>query len=201
MSKIWLEYEITDECILGLDEAGRGPLAGPCIVSGVILPKGYQHPLINDSKQLSEKQRKQCYKDILRDALWIMIISVTPKTIDKDNIYQATKNAMKLIASYSDAKIVLTDAMPFTIKDKDIRDYVKGDSRSINIAAASIIAKVTRDHMMEEYDKEYPEYGFAQHKGYPTKKHVEALNQYGITPIHRLTFEPVKSMTQKTLFD
>ena len=130
-----------------------------------------------------------------------MIISVTPKTIDKDNIYQATKNAMKLIASYSDAKIVLTDAMPFTIKDKDIRDYVKGDSRSINIAAASIIAKVTRDHMMEEYDKEYPEYGFAQHKGYPTKKHVEALNQYGITPIHRLTFEPVKSMTQKTLFD
>ncbi len=201
MSKIWLEDEITDECILGLDEAGRGPLAGPCIVSGVILPKGYQHPLINDSKQLSEKQRKQCYKDILRDALWIMIISVTPKTIDKDNIYQATKNAMKLIASYSDAKIVLTDAMPFTIKDKDIRDYVKGDSRSINIAAASIIAKVTRDHMMEEYDKEYPEYGFAQHKGYPTKKHVEALNQYGITPIHRLTFEPVKSMTQKTLFD
>ncbi len=201
MSKIWLEDEITDECILGLDEAGRGPLAGPCIVSGVILPKGYQHPLINDSKQLSEKQRKQCYKDILRDALWIMIISVTPKTIDKDNIYQATKNAMKLIASYSDAKIVLTDAMPFTIKDKDIRDYVKGDSRSINIAAASIIAKVTRDHMMEEYDKEYPEYGFAQHKGYPTKKHVEALNQYGITAIHRLTFEPVKSMTQKTLFD
>ena len=201
MSKIWLEDEITDECILGLDEAGRGPLAGPCIVSGVILPKGYQHPLINDSKQLSEKQRKQCYKDILRDALWIMIISVTPKTIDKDNIYQATKNAMKLIASYSDAKIVLTDAMPFTIKDKDIRDYVKGDSRSINIAAASIIAKVTRDHMMEEYDKEHPEYGFAQHKGYPTKKHVEALNQYGITAIHRLTFEPVKSMTQKTLFD
>lgn len=201
MSKIWLEDEITDECILGLDEAGRGPLAGPCIVSGVILPKGYQHPLINDSKQLSEKQRKQCYKDILRDALWIMIISVTPKTIDKDNIYQATKNAMMLIASYSDAKIVLTDAMPFTIKDKDIRDYVKGDSRSINIAAASIIAKVTRDHMMEEYDKEYPEYGFAQHKGYPTKKHVEALNQYGITAIHRLTFEPVKSMTQKTLFD
>lgn len=201
MSKIWLEDEITDECILGLDEAGRGPLAGPCIVSGVILPKGYQHPLINDSKQLSEKQRKQCYKDILRDALWIMIISVTPKTIDKDNIYQATKNAMMLIASYSDAKIVLTDAMPFTIKDKDIRDYVKGDSRSINIAAASIIAKVTRDHMMEEYDKEYPEYGFAQHKGYPTKKHVEALNHYGITAIHRLTFEPVKSMTQKTLFD
>jgi ribonuclease HII len=201
MSKIWLEDEITDECILGLDEAGRGPLAGPCIVSGIILPKGYQHPLINDSKQLSEKQRKQCYKDILRDALWIMIISVTPKTIDKDNIYQATKNAMKLIASYSDAKIVLTDAMPFTIKDKDIRDYVKGDSRSINIAAASIIAKVTRDHMMEEYDKEFPEYGFAQHKGYPTKKHVEALNQYGITAIHRLTFEPVKSMTQKTLFD
>ena len=201
MSKIWLEDEITDECILGLDEAGRGPLAGPCIVSGVILPKGYQHPLINDSKQLSEKQRKQCYKDILRDALWIMIISVTPKTIDKDNIYQATKNAMMLIAYYSDAKIVLTDAMPFTIKDKDIRDYVKGDSRSINIAAASIIAKVTRDHMMEEYDKEYPEYGFAQHKGYPTKKHVEALNQYGITAIHRLTFEPVKSMTQKTLFD
>lgn len=201
MSKIWLEDEITDELILGLDEAGRGPLAGPCIVSGVILPKGYTHPLINDSKQLTVKQRKQCFKDILKDALWVMVVSVSPLTIDQDNIYQATKNAMKMIASYSDAKIVLSDAMPFTIIGKDVRDYVKGDSRSISIAAASIIAKVTRDRMMEEYDKEYPNYGFSQHKGYPTKKHVEALHQYGITPIHRLSYEPVKTLTQKTLFD
>lgn len=201
MSKIWLEDEFTDDIILGLDEAGRGPLAGPCVVSGVILPKGYTHTLINDSKQLSEKQRKQCFNDILRDALWVMIVSVTPKTIDRDNIYQATKNAMMMIANYSDAKIVLTDAMPFKLKDKDVRDYIKGDSRSISIAAASIIAKVTRDNMMSEYDREYPEFGFAQHKGYPTKKHVEALYQYGITPIHRLSYEPVKSLTQKTLFD
>ncbi len=201
MSKIWLEDEMTDDIILGLDEAGRGPLAGPCVVSGVILPKGYTHPLINDSKQLSEKQRKQCFKDILRDALWVMVVSITPKTIDRDNIYQATKNAMMMIANYSDAKIVLTDAMPFKLKDKDVRDYIKGDSRSMSIAAASIIAKVTRDNMMSEYDREYPEYGFAQHKGYPTKKHVSALYQYGITPIHRLSYEPVKSLIQKTLFD
>ena len=201
MSKIWLEDEMTDDIILGLDEAGRGPLAGPCVVSGVILPKGYTHPLINDSKQLSEKQRKQCFKDILRDALWVMVVSITAKTIDHDNIYQATKNAMMMIANYSDAKIVLTDAMPFKLKDKDVRDYIKGDSRSMSIAAASIIAKVTRDNMMSEYDRAYPEYGFAQHKGYPTKKHVEALYRYGITPIHRLSYEPVKSLTQKTLFD
>lgn len=201
MSKIWLEDEMTDDIILGLDEAGRGPLAGPCVVSGVILPKGYTHPLINDSKQLSEKQRKQCFKDILRDALWVMVVSITPKTIDRDNIYQATKNAMMMIANYSDAKIVLTDAMPFKLKDKDVRDYIKGDSRSMSIAAASIIAKVTRDNMMSEYDREYPEYGFAQHKGYPTKKHVSALYQYGITPIHRLSYEPVKTLAQKTLFD
>lgn len=201
MSKIWLEDEIHDELILGLDEAGRGPLAGPCVVSGVILPKGYQHPLINDSKQLTEKQRKQCYKDILKDALWVMIVSVSPKTIDQDNIYQATKNAMIMIAKYSDAKIVLSDAMPFSVVGKDVRDYIKGDSRSISIAAASIIAKVTRDQMMLEYDSEYPEYGFAKHKGYPTKKHVEALFTYGITPIHRLSYEPVKTLAQKTLFD
>ena len=201
MSKIWLEDEIHDELILGLDEAGRGPLAGPCVVSGVILPKGYQHPLINDSKQLTEKQRKQCYKDILKDALWVMIVSVSPKTIDQDNIYQATKNAMIMIAKYSDAKIVLSDAMPFSVVGKDVRDYIKGDSRSISIAAASIIAKVTRDQMMLEYDSEYPEYGFAKHKGYPTKKHVDALFTYGITPIHRLSYEPVKTLAQKTLFD
>ena len=201
MSKIWLEDEIHDELILGLDEAGRGPLAGPCVVSGVILPKGYQHPLINDSKQLTEKQRKQCYKDILKDALWVMIVSVSPKTIDQDNIYQATKNAMIMIAKYSDAKIILSDAMPFSVVGKDVRDYIKGDSRSISIAAASIIAKVTRDQMMLEYDSEYPEYGFAKHKGYPTKKHVEALFTYGITPIHRLSYEPVKTLAQKTLFD
>jgi ribonuclease HII len=201
MSKIWLEDDIEASYILGLDEAGRGPLAGPCVVSGVILPKGYSHPLINDSKQLSEKKRKQCFKDIIRDALWIMIIPVTPSTIDKDNIYQATKNAMRLIASYSNAQIVLTDAMPFKCEGKEIRDYIKGDSRSVSIAAASIIAKVTRDTIMEMYDKEYPNYGFKQHKGYPTRSHVLALHQYGITPIHRLSFEPVKSLSQKTLFD
>jgi len=91
--------------------------------------------------------------------------------------------------------------MPFKLEGKEIRDYIKGDSRSVNIAAASIIAKVTRDTIMEMYDAEYPNYGFKQHKGYPTQKHVEALHQYGITPIHRLSFEPVKSLTQKTLFD
>ncbi|HET6784698.1 MAG TPA: ribonuclease HII [Erysipelotrichaceae bacterium] len=201
MSKIWLENDIEDVIVCGIDEAGRGPLAGPCVVSGVVLPKGYTHPLINDSKQLSEKQRKRCFDDILRDALWVMVITVSPETIDKDNIYQATKNAMKMIAKFSDAKIILSDAMPFQIEGKEIRDYIKGDSRSISIAAASIIAKVTRDTIMEEYDQLYPEYGFRQHKGYPTKKHVEALHTFGILPIHRLSYEPVKTLSQKTLFD
>jgi ribonuclease HII len=198
----WLETEYTQyQRILGIDEAGRGPLAGPCVVAGVILPIGYNHSLINDSKKLSEKQRERCFKDIVMDALWIGVISVLPETIDKKNIYQATKEANIHLITLAHADLCLTDAMPIASQPIPVYDFVKGDSRSISIAAASIIAKVCRDRMMRTYDEMYPEYGFRQHKGYPTKAHIEALNCYGITPIHRKSYEPVARLLRPTLFD
>ena len=198
----WLETEYTQyQRILGIDEAGRGPLAGPCVVAGVILPIGYTHPLINDSKKLSEKQRERCFKDIVMDALWIGVISVLPETIDKRNIYQSTKDANIHLIALAHADLCLTDAMPIANQLIPVYDFIKGDSRSISIAAASIIAKVCRDKMMRTYDEMYPEYGFKQHKGYPTKAHIEALNRYGITPIHRKSYEPVARLLRPSLFD
>lgn len=198
----WLESEYLQyQRILGIDEAGRGPLAGPCVVAGVILPKGYTHPLINDSKKLSEKQRERCFADIIHDAIWVGVISVLPQTIDQRNIYQATKDANIRLIALADAEICLTDAMPIDHLRIPVYDFVKGDSRSISIAAASIVAKVCRDAMMKRYDEIYPGYGFKQHKGYPTKAHIEALNRLGITPIHRRSYEPVASVIRPTLFD
>jgi ribonuclease HII len=198
----WLEADYPSvQRILGIDEAGRGPLAGPCVVAGVILPKGYTHPLINDSKKLNEKQRERCFKDIVNDALWIGVISVLPETIDKRNIYQATKDANIHLIALAHAELCLTDAMPISNMSIPVYDFIKGDSRSISIAAASIIAKVCRDKMMTTYDTMYPEYGFKQHKGYPTKAHIEALNHYGITPIHRKSYEPVARLIRPTLFN
>ncbi len=198
----WLESEFDQyDRILGIDEAGRGPLAGPCVVAGVILPKGYQHPLINDSKKLTEKQRNTCFKDIVLSALWIGVIEVMPETIDRRNIYQATKDANIHLIQLAKADVCLTDAMPISNQYCPVYDYIKGDSRSISIAAASIIAKVSRDAIMVYYDQLYPDYGFKQHKGYPTKAHIEALNQFGITPIHRLSYEPVAKLKRITLFN
>lgn len=200
MLKIWLEAEVPHQAIVGIDEAGRGPLAGPCVVVGVILPLNYTHPLINDSKQVSKKNRELAFKDILKDALWINIVTVSPQTIDALNIYQATKQAMIKIAETAPCDVVFTDAMPFKLSNKQVLDFIKGDSRSLNIAAASIVAKVVRDQLMEYYDHTYPLYGFATHKGYPTKAHIEALKRYGVLPIHRLTYGPVHEVSQTTLF-
>jgi ribonuclease HII len=198
----WLEDNYPQaQRILGIDEAGRGPLAGPCVVAGVILPKGYTHPLINDSKKLSEKQRERCFKDIVLEANWIGVISVLPETIDKRNIYQATRDANIHLIELATADLCLTDAMPVSNQKMPVYDFVKGDSRSISIAAASIIAKVCRDAMMRRYDELYPVYGFKQHKGYPTKAHIEALKRHGITPIHRLSYEPVAAVLRANLFD
>lgn len=197
---MWLEEEFKDSVVCGIDEAGRGPLAGPCVVAGVVLPQGYTHPLINDSKQLSAKKRQQCLKDIFRDAIWINIITVSPQSIDTHNIYQATKEAMIRIAQFSDADTILTDAMPFKLANKHVFDYIKGDSRSISIAAASIVAKEVRDHLMEIYHHEYPMYGFNVHKGYPTKAHMSALNLHGPCPIHRRSYGPVADSLKPTLF-
>jgi DNA protecting protein DprA len=186
--------------LLGIDEAGRGPLAGPCVVAGVVLPIGYDHPIIFDSKQLSAKKRMQCFDDILRDALWIGVIAVTPHQIDVHNIYQATKSANVQLIQMAQAELVLTDAMPIQLPDVHVIDLIKGDTKSVSIAAASIIAKVVRDDLMEAYDRQYPGYGFAQHKGYPTKAHVDAIQRLGVLPIHRKTYGPGARSTSNATF-
>lgn len=193
-------YDEGYQYIIGLDEAGRGPMAGPLVVGGVIFPKDYYNEAINDSKQLSEKKREELYDLIIENALAYQIEIIDVEEVDRLNVYQASKkgmlDAIQHISIHPD--FALSDAMPLgdAIPHEAI---VKGDSLSISIAAASILAKVTRDRIMKEYDKVYPEYGFAKHKGYPTKQHKEALHQYGVTPIHRKTFKPVMDMLNEQM--
>lgn len=198
MNTYEMPYWNDNKVVCGIDEAGRGPLAGPMVVAGVVFPVGYQHPLINDSKQLSEKKRKLLFCEIMRDAIEVIIVVVDEVTIEKVNIYQCAKLAMANIAMCSIANAILTDAMPLDVK-KDVTSIIKGDTKSISIAAASIIAKVVRDTKMQHLDKMYPDYGFAKHKGYCTKVHLDAICTYGITPIHRRTFAPV-AYHQQSLF-
>ena len=193
-------YRLGKKVIVGLDEAGRGPMAGPLVVGAVIFQKGYYNELINDSKQLSEKKREELFDIIIKDALAYQIEIIDVEEVDKLNVYQASKKGMiDAIQHISiNPDYALSDAMPLG----DIIEHVaiiKGDSLSISIGAASILAKVTRDRIMKEYDKQYPEYGFAKHKGYPTKQHKEALRQFGVTPIHRRSFQPVKDVLNKQL--
>lgn len=183
--------------IVGVDEAGRGPLCGPVVAACCILPKEYKNERINDSKKLSEKKREIAYKEIIENALDYGIGIVDTKRIDEINIYEATKEAMhiaisKLKISYD---LILTDAMKLQNEKVEVIPLIKGDAKCECIAAASIIAKVTRDHILEEYDKKYPQYGFKSHKGYGTKKHIEAIKQYGIIKdFHRESYEPIKSL-------
>ena len=192
-------YWSKQKLICGIDEAGRGPLAGPLSVAAVVFPIGYENPDIYDSKALSEKKRELLFKQIQEDALWFSIWEVSEADIDKYNIYRADQRAMTQLALDSNADVILTDAMPLPTVNKEVIDIVKGDQKSISIAAASILAKVTRDHIMYAYDKQYPKYGFASNKGYPTKQHLAAIEEYGITPIHRKSFGPV-SHHQLSLF-
>ena len=185
--------------VVGIDEAGRGPLAGPLVVAGVVFPVGYDSGEINDSKQLSEKKREQLYDIIIKDALFYQIEIVEPEEIDRINILEADRAAMTRIALKAPTDIVLTDAVDLYI-EKSVTSLIKGDTLSCSIAAGSILAKVTRDRLMYEYDKLYPEYGFAKHKGYGTKAHMEALQKYGACPIHRRSFRPVLDTLQGTLF-
>ena len=183
--------------IVGVDEAGRGPLCGPVVAACCILPKEYKNEHINDSKKLSEKKREIAYKEIIENVLDYGIGIVDAKRIDEINIYEATKEAMhiaisKLKISYD---LILTDAMKLQNEKVEVIPLIKGDAKCECIAAASIIAKVTRDHILEEYDKKYPQYGFKSHKGYGTKKHIEAIKQYGIIKdFHRESYEPIKSL-------
>lgn len=176
--------------ICGVDEAGRGPLAGPVVAGAVILPKDCEILYVNDSKQLSEKRREALYDVIMDQAAAVGVGCIPPERIDEINILQATYEAMREAVNGLDPSpdLLLNDAV--TIPDIQIRQVpiIKGDAKSISIAAASIIAKVTRDRMMVKYDEIFPEYDFAGNKGYGSQGHIEALKKYGPTPIHRRSF-------------
>ena len=183
------EYE-SHGWICGIDEVGRGPLCGPVVASAVILPKDCQILYLNDSKKLSEKKREELYDVIMEQAIAVGVGMATPQRIDEINILQATYEAMRQAISNLNVKpaVLLNDAV--TIPEVDIPQIpiIKGDAKSVSIAAASIIAKVTRDRMMVEYDRIYPEYDLASNKGYGTKVHMEALKTVGPCEIHRRTF-------------
>lgn len=176
--------------VCGIDEAGRGPLAGPVVAGAVILPKDEKILYVNDSKKLSEKKREMLYDEIMSRALAVGVGVVGPERIDEINILQATYEAMRMAVTQLTVPpdILLNDAV--TIPDLPIRQVpiVKGDAKSVSIAAASIIAKVTRDRLMREYDQIFPEYDFASNKGYGTRSHIEALKALGPAPVHRRTF-------------
>lgn len=198
-----LEYEHSfwdqGKHVVGIDEAGRGPIAGPLVVAGAVFDMGYANAEIYDSKALSEKKREKLFSLILREARCYKIKIVTAEEIDTLNIYRATQKAMEEIAREIDAEAVLTDAMPLLHCAKPTLSIIKGDQKSLSIAAGSILAKVVRDHIMLGYDRLYPDYGFARHKGYPTKAHLEAMEKYGVLPFYRKSYGPVARMNQMTL--
>lgn len=188
------EYEHRYETagfICGIDEAGRGPLAGPVAAGAVVLPKDCEILYLNDSKKLSEKRREELFIEIREKAVSYGVGIIEPAVIDELNILQATYEAMRqAIAKLSvEPDIFLNDAVfiPGIDEAKQVK-IIKGDSKSLSIAAASVLAKVTRDHIMIEYDKQYPQYGFAKHKGYGTKAHMDAIREFGMCPIHRRSF-------------
>ncbi len=176
--------------IAGIDEAGRGPLCGPVVAAAVILPKDKKIEGVNDSKKLTEKKRELLYDDIMNEAVAVGVGISEVDVIEKVNILNATKIAMKKAIENLKVKpdYCLIDGNQMIDISIDTETVVSGDAKSESIAAASIIAKVTRDRMLIEYDKLYPEYGFAKHKGYGTKAHIEAIKKYGLTPIHRPSF-------------
>lgn len=191
-------YEKGITLIAGVDEVGRGPLIGPVVAAAVILPKGFYHPGIKDSKKLSEKKREELYKVITENALSIGVGTVSEEVIDEINIYEATKIAMKeAINNLSPSpEHVLIDAMKLELIMPST-SIIKGDTLSESIAAASIIAKVTRDHLLMKMDEEYPMYDLKNNKGYGTKKHLEALEKYGACKYHRKSYSPVTKVLNR----
>lgn len=181
--------------IAGIDEVGRGPLCGPVVTCACILPVGYHLDGLNDSKKISEKKREKLYDILINDAVAYGIGISSPKRIDEINILEATKEAMKEAVNNLNVKPehLLIDAVKLEI-DIPSTSIIKGDAKSASIAAASIIAKVTRDRMMIELGKKYPEYGFEKHKGYGTKSHIEAVKKYGVLDFYRFTFAPISDL-------
>ena len=189
-------YKDGYKLIVGCDEAGRGCLLGPVFAAAVILPSGFNSPLINDSKKLSEKQREEAYKIIIENAIAYGIASIDPDEIDEVNILNASRKAMQkaIEVMNHDFDLILTDCMKMKGYDVPVIDLVHGDALSQTIAAASILAKVSRDHLCYELDKKYPEYNIKKNKGYGTKDHLEALKKYGpVKHLHRFSYAPVKA--------
>lgn len=193
--------------IAGCDEAGRGPLCGPVVCAACILPENFFNEEINDSKKLTDKKRKELYDIIIKNALSYAIVEISPQEIDLINIYEASRKGMQMAIALLKIKpdYIITDAMPL-LKFKEIPQeaLIKGDAKAINVAAASILAKVTRDNIMDKLDKQYPQYQFAKHKGYPTKLHLELLEKYKpIKEIYRFSYKPVKKyiIEQVTIFE
>ena len=192
-------YAKNIEIIAGTDEAGRGPLYGPVVAACAVLPKNFKLEGLTDSKKLTEKKRNEYY-EILTNQIIYAVGVVSPEEIDKINIYEASRKAMKIaieeVRKKVDVQYVLTDAMPIDL-DIPVMPIIKGDAKSLTISAASVIAKVTRDKMMYEIDKKHPEYGFKNHKGYPTKKHLEAINKYGLIDGYRMSYGPIKKYKEE----
>lgn len=187
--------------IAGIDEAGRGPLAGPVVAAACVIPQGVYLPGIDDSKKLSPLKRAELFQLIQNNEQIIYAVGIiSPEEIDRHNIYQATILAMLQAVSKLTAhpEVLLVDGLLLPHPSIPSQKIIKGDSKSQSIAAASVIAKETRDRLMEEYHLAWPEYGFHQHKGYGTEKHLDAIHRYGSTPIHRLSFEPLKSLKAPT---
>lgn len=202
-----LDYEkrfYSDEVklIVGVDEAGRGPLAGPVVAAAVVFPPDYQNEAINDSKQLTEKKREALYQEVIDHALGYGIAFVSAEEIDALNIYAATQKAMReaIAQIQCDYDLILTDAMKMDGFKVPLIPIIKGDAKALNIAGASILAKVTRDRYMNQLQEQYPHFSFSVHKGYGTAKHLEELEKYGpIEKIHRKSFKPVAKFFQEQL--
>lgn len=187
------------KCIGGTDEAGRGPLIGPVVAACCVLPDNFKLDGLTDSKKISEKKREEMYEYIINNTIYGIGI-VSASEIDEINIYEASRKAMKIAISKVREQVnldyVLSDAMPIDL-DIGVTPIIKGDLLSISISAASILAKVTRDRMLLELDEKYPMYGFKDHKGYPTKKHLEAIKKYGLIEGYRKTYKPIKKYLEE----
>lgn len=184
-------YSEGNELICGIDEAGRGPLAGPVVVAAVVMPKDSMIEGVNDSKKISEKKRELLYEKIIEEAITYGVGIIDQKEIDKINILNATKEGLTMAVSELDPKpnFIIVDALnKINTLGIPYKSIVKGDAKCYSIAAASIIAKVTRDRIMRQWDEVYPQYGFGKHKGYGTAEHIKAIKEHGICPLHRMSF-------------
>lgn len=184
-------YQKGFQNICGIDEAGRGPLAGPVVVAGVIMPQDSMLEWVNDSKKVTEKRREKLYDSIIEEAISYSVVIIGQDVIDEINILNATKQGVTKVVEELDIKpdLILVDALThIDTKGVPYDSIIKGDAKCYNIAAASILAKVTRDRIMRQWDEIYPQYGFTTHKGYGTAKHIEAIKEYGLCPIHRRSF-------------